>query len=286
MSADAPAPVIAPADALAAREGLLRDGYCSIPGVLHGDLLARMQEFTNRFLDEHPVEVKHRYQGSDFHIVGESRWQKNPDERRYHAPMVDELIDFPDQRLIAEAIGLEGMDTGGGIIILNKPEQGPPLYWHQDCMHWNHPRAALPWPTQIFLSYYMVDTTPENGCLKIIPGTHQRRIPLHDVLPAAHGPELQATEPDHPAFAEHPDEVDIMARAGDLIIADARVLHAAWPNRTDVRRPLVLQWWSVFPFPSVPSWWEGDIPAEVSRDPDGSYDPTRIPGEHLSVAHA
>jgi len=153
-------------------------------------------------------------------------------------------------------------------------------------MHWNHPRSALPWPTQVFLSYYLVDTTRENGCLRVIPGTHLRRTPLHDILPPAHGPEIQAVEEDHPAFSEQPDEVEIMAKAGDLVFADARMLHAAWPNRTDVRRPLVLQWWSVFPFPTAPTWWEGDMPPELSADPDGEYHPTRIPGDHLKAPGA
>ncbi|MAF11611.1 hypothetical protein CMK11_14270 [Candidatus Poribacteria bacterium] len=286
MSSDPPRCPIPADDALVARNQLMRDGYCIVPGVLQGDFLERVRAFADRFLDEHPVDHKHRYQGSDFHILGESRWQANPDERRYHAPIVDELVDFPEQRAVAEAIGLEGLDSGGGIIILNKPPQGPPLYWHQDCMHWNHPRSALPWPTQVFMSYYLVDTTRENGCLRALPGTHLRRTALHDILPPAHGPEIQAVEVDHPGFAEHPDEVDIMAKAGDLVFADARVLHAAWPNQTDVRRPLVLQWWSVFPFPTAPSWWEGDMPAELSLDPDGSYDPTRVPGEHLKASRS
>ena len=272
---------ISPEQALGARTDLLRDGYAVVPGVLGDDLLSRLRDYAHGFLDDHPVDTKHRYQGSDFHIQGESRWASNPNEDRHHAPIVDELVDNPRQREVADAMGLEGLHSGGGIIILSKPAQGPPLYWHQDCMHWNHPQAALPWPSQIFMSYYLVDTTRENGCLRAIPGTHLKRIPLHADLPAAHGPEIQAADVDHPAFAEHPDEVDLTVKAGDLVFADARVLHAAWPNQTDERRPLVLQWWSVFPFPTVPSWWEGPLPAELSEDADGAYEGTRIPGVHL-----
>jgi hypothetical protein len=281
MSDESRSPLISTEQARAARDGLVRDGYAVVPGVLHGDLLDRMRAFTDDFLDEHPVDPKHRYQGSDFHIQGQSRWEANPDENRHHAPIIDELVDLPVQREIADAMGMEGLHSGGGVIILNKPPQGPPLYWHQDCMHWNHPQAALPWPSQIFLSYYLVDTTRENGCLRALPGTHLKRIPLHDELPAAHGPELQAVEVDHPAFAEHPDEIDLPVKAGDLVFADARMLHAAWPNQTDKRRPLILQWWSVFPFPTVPSWWEGELPAELSDDFEGPYEGTRIPGKHL-----
>ena len=144
------------------------------------------------------------------------------------------------------------MTSAGAIILLSKPPHGPPLYWHQDATYWNHPMSALPWPSRVFLSYYLVDTTRENGCLRIIPGTHRKRTELHDLLPDAHSPEMQRADETHLAFTEQPGEIDIPVQAGDLVIADGRVLHAAWPNNTDTRRTLVLEWWDLFPFPSVP----------------------------------
>jgi ectoine hydroxylase-related dioxygenase (phytanoyl-CoA dioxygenase family) len=274
-------PILTREEARQKRDQLIQDGFCVVPGILRGEMLEKVRKFTHDFLDEHPVDPRHRYQGSDFHIMAERVWEKRLDKRGYHSPVVDELLDLPEARQACEALQLEGMHSGGTIIILNKPPYGPPLYWHQDNMHWNHPRSALPWPTQVFLSYYLVDTTRENGCLRVIPGTHRKRIPLHEFLPAAHGPEIQAADESHPAFMAHPDEIDICVKAGDLVIADARVLHAAWPNKTAERRPLVLEWWSVFPFPTVPSWWEGEIPDVIHTDPNATYELTRIPGKYL-----
>jgi hypothetical protein len=68
---------------------------------------------------------------------------------------------------------------------------------------------------------------------------------------------------------------------GDLVIANGRVLHAAWPNQSNQRRTLVLAWWRVFPFPSVPRWWQGPLPAELQADPHAVYERTRRPGRHL-----
>jgi hypothetical protein len=249
--------------------------------MLRGAMLEKVRDFVGQFLDTHVANSKFRYQGSDFHIMTEQHWSERKDESHHHSPVVDELIELPAVGIACEALGLEGLRSVGSIIILNKPAHGPALYWHQDNMQWNHPKSALPWPTQIFLSIYTVDTHRENGCLRVIPGTHVKRIPLHDALPAAHGPELQESDDSHPAFAEHPDEIDVCARAGDLVIADARVLHAAWQNQTDERRPLVLAWWNVFPFPSVPTWWEEDLPEETQVDPTIEYEATRMPGEYL-----
>ena len=35
---------------------------------------------------------------------------------------------------------------------------------------------------QLFLMVYLVDTTPANGCLRVLPGSHLRKIPLDDEL--------------------------------------------------------------------------------------------------------
>ena len=123
-----------------------------------------------------------------------------------------------------------------------------------------------------FLSYYLTDTSRKNGCLRVIPGTHRKRHQLHDILPDAHSPEIQAIEDlAHPVFADYPEATDVPLKAGDLIIADARLIHAAWPNQTDQRRTLLLAWHDVFSFPNPPSWWTGDIP-DVIKETHAKYD--------------
>ncbi len=277
------------------RDELIRDGYCVIPDVLTGNALTRAQEFTEEFLDTHIPHRRFRFQGSDFPIINEVRVNQilsgkvqlldRKEKRPYFTSLTDELLENERQAQVCAEIGLEGLRHGNAVLILSKPAHGPALYWHQDHMEWHHPKSALPWPNKVFLSYYMVDTTRHNGCLRVIPGTHLRRIELHDILPDAHEEELQADDMTeaHAAFQDHPDAVDIPVKAGDLIIADNRVLHAAWPNNSDRRRPLILQWWDVFPYPTVPSWWEGDPPLELSMDIESVEGYTRTPSEFLKA---
>ena len=129
----------------------------------------------------------------------------------------------------------------------------------------------------------MTDTTPENGCLRVIPGTHRKRIDLHDILPDAHEAEIQALDDlNHPAFADYPGAVDVPMAAGDLIIADARLMHGAYPNQTNQRRTLLLAWHDVFPFPNPPSWWTGEVPDVVKNaDPNAKYDVSRTPTDYI-----
>ncbi len=280
--------VLTQPQAIEKREQLVRDGFCVIPGVLRGSLLQRLREYSDKVLDSVPVDTRYRYQGSDFHINTERRFRagrlEQPDKQLW-TPLADELIDLPEAAEVCALMGLEGKEADDTMLILSKPAHGPALYWHQDFMEWAHPKAATPWPTRIFLSYYLIDTTKENGCLRAIPGSHLRRIPLHDVLPAAHGPEIQAADESHPAFQDHPDAVDLPVKAGDLVINDARVLHCAYPNTTNRRRTLILQWHSIFPWPSVPSWWTGPVPDFIRQgDAEFKAEMTRIPCKYWAAS--
>ena len=136
----------------------------------------------------------------------------------------------------------------------------------------------------MFLSYYLTDTSPENGCLKVIPGTHHKRIPLHDQLVPAHEQGARFIEEDHPImFSNHPDEVDVSVKAGALVLADARVLHSTRRNYTDQRRTLILAWHRR-DTTDVPDYWDREIPEIIAnRDSNQKYDRSRIPGEYLKA---
>ena len=77
----------------------------------------------------------------------------------------------------------------------------------------------------------------------MIPGSHRRPHPLHEVIDA-HDPALAAVEnPDDPAYASHPDEVDVPVTAGDVVVVDARLVHGAHPNRSGRERTNITLWW-------------------------------------------
>lgn len=217
--------------------------------------------------------------------------------------------------------------------------------------------CCTPWPQTIFFNYYLEDASVEGGCLKVgrrlafslrqrlalltfihggsnrwivcsiitqvIPGTHLRRIPLHDHLVSAHegsgasdGGARSITE-DHPyskhpnlvscsalslppsvclprrslinplslmlalvsaaVFSDHPDQVDVLSKAGSLVLGDMRLLHAAHRNTKPTRRNLLLIWHSRPQ--TVPQFWldEGrEVPEWLSaRLADGPTEEQR-----------
>ena len=139
--------------------------------------------------------------------------------------------------------------TGG--FLISKPGGGPPLFWHQDWWGWDDDSAYEARAQQLFAMIYLTDTNIENGCLRVIPGSHRRDHPLHH-LDAAHSQGMQGfSDPSNPAYADSPEQVAVPVRAGDLLIGDARLIHGAFANRTNEERPLLTLWfmphWSSMP---------------------------------------
>ncbi|MCC6444934.1 MAG: phytanoyl-CoA dioxygenase family protein [Armatimonadetes bacterium] len=239
---------------------LVDSGYCVFENVLDREMLDGLSEATEHLLAmQSPEEMeRYRYQGSNIQLS-------------YQHPVFARLFAWPEALESLKALGFDEPKWWSAFL-LSKPPHAPPLYWHQDWWAWDDPCSAGEIPPQVFLMYYLTDTSPENGCLRVIPGTHRKRIPLHDELPAAHTEETYRANADSPLFARHPDEVDLAAKAGDLVIGDARLLHAAHANQTDRRRSCLTLWYfpdyeglsdAIKAFVSrkkplaPPDWWEG-----------------------------
>lgn len=213
------------------RQQLLTAGYCLFPNVLDRPMLDELICVTEVILADYSPEAGElfKYQGSNIGIA-------------YQHPVFPRLFSWPKALEALAALGFDRPKWWNGFL-LSKPPHAPPLYWHQDWWAWQDPCSASPVPPQVFLMYYLTDTSSENGCLRVIPGTHVRRIDLHDELPPAHTDITYHASLDTPLFRDHPEAVDVPVKAGDLVIGDARVLHAAHANKTDQRRSCLTLWY-------------------------------------------
>lgn len=251
------------------RDQLIRDGYCIVDDVLSNELLNDLRRETDRMLDavEHPPHWK--FQGTDLNV-------KSCDE-----PVIDQLIHWQPAWDALEALGLGDFKADETMIILSKPSGGPALYWHQDWGRWNDPISTAPWPQYLFLSYYLTDTNLDNGCLRVIPGTHRKRIDLHEKLTTPHTEDAQNIDEQDPImFCDHPDAVDVPVKAGSLVIAEGRMLHSARANYSDQRRTLLLCWHRRAT--TIPQNWTGEVPVPIlNRDGETEYERTRVPGCYL-----
>jgi ectoine hydroxylase-related dioxygenase (phytanoyl-CoA dioxygenase family) len=210
---------------------LREHGVTVVPGVLDRAMLERVRARVATLLANLPAEHRaaRRATGSLVHIAAD--------------PFFAELIAWPAALAALERLGLPDARFSSGYLI-SKPPGGPPLFWHQDWWGWDDPLSYQPEPLQVFLMYYLADTDPASGCLRVVPGSHRRRHALHDILPDAHEGELsRAGDLAHPAFRTAPGEVEVPVAAGDLVIGDARLLHAAHANNGAAERPLITLWY-------------------------------------------
>ena len=259
-----------PAEAQEKCTQMERDGFCVIDDILSDDFLRELRVETESLMEDWVMPIDFKYQGQHVTTRGEDN------------ATIQKLLDWPPSRRALEEMDYGDFTSTGGIILLTKDPGEPALYWHQDWMQWNDPFSCSPWPQIMFLSYYLSDTTVENGCLKVIPGTHLRRHELHDQLVPAHEQGARFIDEDHPVmFSDHSDQVEVKVKAGSLTLADARLLHSAHRNLTDVQRTLILAWHQR-PM-TVPGNWNGQIPEViVNRDRNAEYEGSRIPGELLT----
>ena len=264
-----------------ARQQLLTDGFCLVDGELPDGSVERLRAWSDAWLtrSEHPPHWK--YQGSDVKISGiRNRSKRSPEFP--HDEVVDFLIEHPAS--IMSALGMGDLKSGGVFQIISKPPQAPALYWHQDWARWDDPISMSPWPQQVFLNWYLTDTHVRNGCLRVIPGSHLRRLELHDHLVQAHeagGYDIKETN--EWMFIDHPDAVDVPVKVGQLMIGDARLLHSTHPNRSTERRTVLLGWY-YRRSNETPVDWQGTVPQEiVDRDPGFPFRFNRTPGEYLRV---
>ena len=152
--------------------------------------------------------------------------------------------------------------------IISKPPHSPPLFWHYDWFAWEDPTVYEPRPQQVFFMYYLTDTTRQNGCLRVIPGSHLQHNALHDLLDNPHAEAIsRADDLDCPEFSPRPDEIDVPVEAGDLLIGDARLLHAAHPNRSDHRRTVITLWFQP-DFCDLPERIQAQMVEKTQKIPD------------------
>ena len=229
---------------------LLRDGFCVFERVLKPDMLEKVRAVSDRLLAAQSAShfAEQKSSGSMISVFDDVFFA--------------ELVSYPPSLKALADLGFDRPTWSSGFVI-SKPPRSPALFWHQDWWGWDDPCSYEPPPQQVFLMYYLVDTDRRNGCLRAIAGSHLNRHPMHKHVDEAHTDELRAmADPDHPAYQPAPGEVDVPVRAGDLVIGDSRLLHAAHGNKSNQRRTVITLWY-------IPLYHQlpGRIKAYLARHP-------------------
>jgi ectoine hydroxylase-related dioxygenase (phytanoyl-CoA dioxygenase family) len=192
-----------------------REGFLTLPGV-----------FTDAELE--PVD---RY----LHRNQDVQWtHKNDDplrEAHYHYRPIYDLCTSPKLLDLIESL------LGPDLVLLyshimSKKPGGLRVAWHQDGPYWHRVEPKVAVTAWIALD----DATPENGCMRVIPGSHQGHRDLGQRLVDV--PDLIQASPYElpPEVVDEGKAVDIVMKRGDLSLHDSYLIHGSEPNRTNTRR--------------------------------------------------
>lgn len=101
--------------------------------------------------------------------------------------------------------------------------------WHQDLTYWglDPPYALTAW-------YAIDDADVENGCMRVIPGTHRQGIVAHGK--SARPGNLLSINQEVESRVEENRAVDLTLPAGQISIHHGHLIHGSNPNRSTRRR--------------------------------------------------
>ncbi len=116
---------------------------------------------------------------------------------------------------------------------LKRPFHGGPNPLHQDHPYWieDNPHAARIATAIVYLD----DTTRENGCLEVVPGSHRQGEHPRRIDADAFG-QLEMD----PVANAHMERVAVEVPAGSVVLFGAFLAHATGPNTTDRDRRALL----------------------------------------------
>lgn len=197
---------------------LERDGYVVLRDVLDPHLIARADAHVDRLLASHP-ELRPEQLGHEL-AIGDPFWLRLVSD--------DRLLDIAEQ-FVGPDIALFATHY-----ICKPPHTGQPVLWHQDGAFWPLDPMEV-----VTLWVAVTESTRDNGCLRVIPGTHTGE--LGGLRQAAAVDNVLGAELD--AEVDEAGAVDLELAPGDVSVHHPGIVHGSTPNTSDRwRRGLTIRY--------------------------------------------
>jgi phytanoyl-CoA hydroxylase len=193
-------------------ENFARDGYALFTAVVDAALIAEASHHVawlqQRNPGLRPEKLDHQLLGKDpfwLRLVSDPRLLD-----------IAELFIGPDIALFASHYFCKPAGTG------------QPVLWHQDGSYW-----PLDPMNVVSLWLAVDDSTPANGCMRVLPGTqHLSLQPLQERSDVAN---VLGSGMD-PAAVDESQAVDLVLKAGDVSVHHPNIVHGSNANTSAVRR--------------------------------------------------
>ena len=196
-----------------------RDGIVIPRARLSADAVGRLREALDRLIADNPDRRPEQ--------LVNAHLREGPEGIRGNDVFLDMARDPAIVDLVA---GLVGPDVIlWGCQVFCKPGgDGMEVPWHQDGHYWPIRPLAT---TTAWIA--IDDSTTENGCMRVIPGSHARGLLPH--VKAPRDRIVLDLEVDAAAYDESTAR-DVVLEAGELSLHDVHLIHGSRPNRSPRRR--------------------------------------------------
>lgn len=179
------------------------------------------------FAAEEAADWLHRLEGIEERMAGRLPPAMNA-KPHLLLPWLWDLVH--DRRLLDTIEDLLGPDLlcWGSSFIIKQPNDGRYVSWHQDATYWglSAPEALTAW----------IALTPsrcENGCLRVLPGTHQAQLPHRNTRDPRN---LLGRREEVVTATDTSQAVDIVLAPGEMSVHDVLVIHGSALNCSARRR--------------------------------------------------
>ena len=201
-------------------------GYCLFRGVLSEDEIAGAREALDTMLAEMPARQVVYKDGEHQEVDARPEYLTEPHPRH---PFWLELCRHP--RVLDAVDSVLGPDLIliMSHLIVKRPGDGLPVAWHQDNTYWHSVQGTD--VTTVWLA--IDDTDRANGCMQVIPSTHEG-YPELDKVSTGGDDLLGLTVEVTPAMESA--AVCLEMDAGSLSLHDSFVLHGSDANTSGRRR--------------------------------------------------
>lgn len=232
-----------------------RDGYLLVKSALPAELLQQLRAETDLILCDakNLTGETERFSLESTHSPERPRVQRIKSPHAFY-PFFQQLAAHP--AIIRHLVPLLGPNIRlhGSKLNMKAAGDGAPVEWHQDWAFYPHSNDDV-----LAVGIFLDDSTPENGPLQFIPGSHKGPTFDHH----NDGAFVGAVNLDISALPVN-SAVSITGPAGSISIHHARLLHGSAPNRSAYDRRLLL-----FEYTAADAWplmgMRGDLDAFNAR---------------------
>jgi hypothetical protein len=147
---------------------------------------------------------------------------------------IDRLVDEP--RLVEpmrDLVGCEEVALFTDKLNLKRPREGSRFRWHQDSPYWAHVCRHLERLPNAMVA--LDDASEENGCLRVVAGSHTRGC-----LPGLAGEGVLGPLFTDPRCFDASRQVPAVMPAGSVLFFSPHTVHGSEPNRSDAPRRALL----------------------------------------------